>query len=292
MIGPLLSARDVRALADAIGFRPTRRRGQNFVVDPNTIRRIIRVADIEPWDEVLEIGPGLGSLTLGLVESCAHVVAIEVDRRLAEQLQVTVSGRLPGSEERLEVLHADAMRVPLPLSSERGTASDPRSLVANLPYSAAVPILLRFLAGQPSLTRALVMVQIEVARRLAAPPGSEHYGAPSVKIAWYGAARFEGSVPATVFWPMPRVGSGLVSVTCMPPPLDEACRIEVFACVDAAFAQRRKMLRSSLAAWGGGTDVITRILEAARVDPSDRAEVLSVGDFVRITGARNDMRPT
>ncbi len=285
----LLTPADVRALADRLALRPTKQRGQNFVIDQNTIRRIVRLADVRAGDAVLEVGPGLGSLTLGLLGAGARVTAIEVDQRLASALPVTVAERLPSAANRLTVVTADALRVPLPLTASSGAEPDPQpgNLVANLPYNVAVPILLRLLAEQPSINRAVVMVQTEVARRLVAAPGNRDYGVPSAKLAWFGRARLLGSVPPVVFWPAPRVDSALVGFERLTQPGSEADRASVFSCIDAAFAQRRKTVRRALAARAAPGEDITEVLARARVDPSVRAEVLSIRDFARIANARS-----
>ena len=241
----LLGAADIRSLAQQLDLRPTKQRGQNFVIDANTVRRIVRVAEVGPDDRVLEVGPGLGSLTLGLLPAVESVVAVEIEPVLAEQLPRTVADRAPSLADRLTVVEGDALRVTeLP-------GPPPTALVANLPYNIAVPVLLHLWELLPSLRRTLVMVQAEVADRLAADPGSRVYGVPSVKARWYGDVRRAGSVGRTVFWPAPNVDSGLVAVEHHPPPASEAPRAAVFAVVDAAFAQRRKTLRAALAPWAG-----------------------------------------
>ena len=270
----LLTAPDVRQLADALGLRPTKTLGQNFVIDPNTVRRLVRTAEIDEDDVVVEVGPGLGSLTLGLLAVARRVVAVEIDPALARALPVTVADRLPDRADRLEVLEQDA----LTLTSVPGPA--PTAFVANLPYNVAVPVLLRLLEHLPSLRTGLVMVQAEVADRLAAPPGSRTYGVPSVKAAWYAEVRRAGAIGRTVFWPAPHVDSGLVSFRRREPP--DADRTAVFAVVDAAFAQRRKTLRAALAGWAGSAACAEERLRAAGIDPSARGEVLSVGDFARL----------
>lgn len=275
----LLGAAAVRELADRLGVRPAKRWGQNFVVDANTVRRIVRLADVQANAVVVEVGPGLGSLTLGLLEAGAQVVAVEIDPVLAEALPDTVQTRLPEAVERLTVVTADAMSLDeLP--------SSPQSFVANLPYNVAVPVLLHLLARFPSLESGLVMVQLEVADRLAAPPGSRTYGVPSVKAAWYAEVTQSGRVPRSVFWPVPNVDSGLVRFRRRPPPPTTAPREEVFACVDAAFAQRRKSLRSALARWAGGVDAAEAALRAAGVDPTTRGEQLDVSVFAAIAEQR------
>jgi 16S rRNA (adenine1518-N6/adenine1519-N6)-dimethyltransferase len=270
----LLTAPDVRRLAEALGLRPTKALGQNFVIDPNTVRRLVRVADVGPDDVVVEVGPGLGSLTLGLLAVARRVVAVEIDPVLAGALQTTVDDRLPERADRLEVVQQDA----LTLTGVPGEA--PTALVANLPYNVAVPVLLRLLEHLPTLRTGLVMVQAEVADRLAAPPGSRTYGVPSVKAAWYAEVRRAGAIGRTVFWPAPHVDSGLVALRRRKPP--DADRAAVFAVVDAAFAQRRKTLRAALTGWAGGADRAEARLRAAGIDPSARGEVLSVTDFARL----------
>src|SRR5690606_17537845 len=233
----LLGPADVRALAELLNLRPTKRLGQNFVIDGGTLRRIVRLAQVTPEDVVLEVGPGLGSLTLALLPEAAQVVAVEVDPVLAERLPVTVAEYAPEVAGRLRVVRADALRIG---PEDLGVAPD--ALVANLPYNVAVPILLHLFAVLPSLRRGLVMVQAEVADRLTAQPGSKLYGVPSVKIAWFAEVRRAGSVGRSVFWPVPNVDSGLVALVRRDPPKTTASREEVFAVVDAAFAQRRKTL--------------------------------------------------
>jgi 16S rRNA (adenine1518-N6/adenine1519-N6)-dimethyltransferase len=274
---PLLTAPDIRELADRLGLRPTKTLGQNFVIDPNTVRRLVRTAGVRPDDVVVEVGPGLGSLTLGLLPEVARVVAVEIDPVLAAQLPKTVDVTLPGYADRLDVVEQDALR----LTGVPGPP--PTAFVANLPYNVAVPVLLRLLEHLPSLRTGLVMVQAEVADRLVAPPGSKTYGVPSVKAAWYAEVRRAGAVGRNVFWPAPRVDSGLVAFTRREPPAGD--RQAVFAVVDAAFAQRRKTLRAALAGWAGSADEAERRLRAAGIDPSARGEVLGVEDFARLAGA-------
>ncbi len=274
--GPrLLGPADVRSLADTLGLRPTKQRGQNFVIDANTVRRIVRVAGLAPSDVVVEVGPGLGSLTLALLDQVAHVVAVEVDPVLAAALPATVEDRAPAYRDRLTLVHADALRV----TSLPGPA--PTALVANLPYNVSVPVLLHLLALLPSLEHGLVMVQAEVADRLAAPPGSRTYGVPSAKAAWYADVRRAGNVSRSVFWPAPNVDSGLFAWTRRDPPATTATREEVFAVIDAAFAQRRKTVRGALRAVAP-TDRVEAALEGAGVDPATRGEQLDVAAFARI----------
>ncbi len=278
----LLGPAEVRALAASLELRPTKQRGQNFVIDANTVRRLVRVAGVEPTDVVLEVGPGLGSLTLALLATAAHVTAIEVDPLLAGALPATVAERAPAQASRFTLVQADATRV----REIPGPA--PTNLVANLPYNVSVPVLLHLLELVPSLARGLVMVQAEVADRLAAPPGSRTYGVPSVKAAWYADVRRVGSVSRQVFWPAPNVDSGLVSLTRRPPPPCPSGRRRAFAVVDAAFAQRRKTLRAALRAIAP-VDTVVAALEVAEVDPQARAEQIDIGGFARIAEALDQM---
>lgn len=275
----LLGPAEVRLLAAELDLRPTKQRGQNFVIDANTVRRIVRAAEVTAADTVLEVGPGLGSLTLALLETAGRVVAVEVDPLLAGRLPATIEEFAPGQADRFEVVLADAMRV------AEIPGPPPTALVANLPYNVSVPVLLHLLGLLPSLERGLVMVQAEVADRLAAEPGSKVYGVPSVKAAWYADVRRAGSVGRNVFWPAPNVDSGLVAWTRREPPATTATRAEVFAVVDAAFAQRRKALRGVLRGLAGSAEAATAALEAAGVDPMARGESLRVTDFVRIAEA-------
>jgi len=275
----LLTASDVRELATRLGVRPTKTLGQNFVVDANTVRRIVRVAGLTPDDVVVEVGPGLGSLTLALLEVVDRVVAVEIDPVLAAELPRTAAGRAREGTQ-LEVVTADALRV------EELPGPPPTALVANLPYNVAVPVLLTMLERFPTLTSGVVMVQSEVADRLVAPPGSRTYGIPSVKTAWYADARRAGAVPPPVFWPVPRVDSGLVALRRRDQPVTPASREQVFAVVDAAFAQRRKTLRAALAGWAGSPAAAEEALRSAGVDPSARGEQLGVEEFARIAAAR------
>jgi 16S rRNA (adenine1518-N6/adenine1519-N6)-dimethyltransferase len=279
----LLGAADVRALASRHDIRPAKQRGQNFVIDANTVRRIVAAADLQPGDHVLEVGPGLGSLTLGLLPSAATVTAVEVDPVLAAALPSTAEEFAPGETARLTVLLADALA--LRADDPRLPSAPPTALVANLPYNVAVPVLLHLLAEFASIERVLVMVQLEVADRLAATPGSKVYGVPSVKAAWFGEARRVGLIGRTVFWPAPNVDSGLVSIVRRPPPQTSVSRDAVFAVVDAAFAQRRKTLRAALSAIAGSPSRAEAVLRAADVDPGLRGERLDVSDFVRVAEA-------
>jgi 16S rRNA (adenine1518-N6/adenine1519-N6)-dimethyltransferase len=276
----LLTPADVRRLAAAHGITPTKKLGQNFVVDANTVRRIVALAGVSASDVVLEVGPGLGSLTLGLLETGAQVLAVEIDRALAGALPATAATHLPLHADRLAVLAADALQIrpgDLPAS--------PTLVVANLPYNVSVPVLLHLLAEFPSLRGGLVMVQREVGERLAAPPGSRVYGVPSAKLGWFASAALAGPVPRSVFWPVPNVDSVLVALQRVQPPACDCTREQVFAVIDAAFSQRRKMLRSALASWAGSAARAESVVRAAGVDPSLRGEMLALADFVAICQA-------
>ncbi|MCU1436957.1 MAG: rRNA methyltransferase [Naasia sp.] len=271
----LLGPAEVRELADRLGVAPTKKLGQNFVIDANTVRRIVRIADVRPGERVVEVGPGLGSLTLGLLEAGASVVAVELDGRLAAELPATAAACGLEDAGRLQVVHEDALRITeLP---------DPVRLVANLPYNVSVPVLLHFLERFRSIRSGVVMVQAEVGERIAAAPGSKIYGSPSVKAAWWGDFRVAGRVSRQVFWPVPNVDSVLVAFERHAAPLaGEDERRRTFALVDAAFGQRRKMLRQALAEPMGGADAAVRALEAAGVDPTERGERLAAADFLAI----------
>ncbi len=276
----LLSPTRVRQLATRLGVRPTKQWGQNFVVDGNTVRRIVRVAGVGPEDVVVEVGPGLGSLTLALLPEVAHVTVVEIDPILAQALPSTVETLQPAFADRLTVVGADALTLTLLPDPQ------PTALVANLPYNISVPVVLSFLELLPTLRRVLVMVQLEVAERLAAPPGSRTYGVPSLKAAWYADVRLAGTVSRSVFWPVPNVDSGLVELVRRDPPDTTASRREVFACVDAAFLQRRKTLRAALAGWAGGAPAAEDILRSVGVDPRTRGEQLDIAAFAAIAAAR------
>lgn len=275
MAGGLLDPTAIRALASQLELRPTKQRGQNFVTDANTVRRIIATSGVAEDDLVLEVGPGLGSLTLGLLQVVRKVIAIEIDDLLATQLPRTVRERLPERANQLVVINDDALRIDV-------LPEQPTAVVANLPYNVAVPVLLHLLATFPSWQYGLIMVQAEVADRLAAEPGSKTYGIPSVKLAWYAAVTRAGTVSPTVFWPVPNVESGLVRISRRPPPRTTASREQVFAVVDAAFGQRRKMLRSALASLAGSATTASAAVVAAGLDPHSRGETLDVADFARI----------
>lgn len=277
----LLGPADIRELAARLGVRPTKQRGQNFVIDANTVRRIVRTAGVRPDDVVVEVGPGLGSLTLALLEAADRVTAVEIDDVLAAALPATVQARLPGRADRFALVHSDALRVTeLP-------GPEPTALVANLPYNVAVPVLLHMLDRFPTIERTLVMVQSEVADRLAAAPGSKVYGVPSVKAAWYADVKRAGAIGRNVFWPAPNVDSGLVSlVRRASPPRTTATKAEVFAVIDAAFAQRRKTLRAALAGWAGSAAAAEAALTAAGISPQARGEALTVEQFAAIAERR------
>jgi 16S rRNA (adenine1518-N6/adenine1519-N6)-dimethyltransferase len=276
----LLGPAEIRRIAERLEIRPTKQWGQNFVVDPNTVRKIVRVAGVGADDVVVEVGPGLGSLTLALLPVVRHVTAIEVDPRLAEALEGTVAELQPEHVAKLRLVAADALTVTsLPKPK-------PTALVANLPYNISVPVVLSFLERFPSIERVLVMVQLEVAERLAARPGSKIYGVPSLKAAWYADVELAGRVGRTVFWPTPNVDSGLVSLVRHDPPATSASREEVFRCIDAAFLQRRKSLRKALAPWAGSAGAAEVALLAAGVDPKARGEQLDITTFARIAEAR------
>ena len=280
----LLGAADIRELAAKLDVMPTKKLGQNFVTDPNTIRRIVAAAKLSGSETVVEIGPGLGSLTLGLLEVAKRVVAVEIDPKLASELEATVAKRAPGVD--FTLVRGDAMKVTALLSCS-GESIAPDALVANLPYNISVPVLLHFLETFDTIQTGLVLVQAEVAHRLAAQPGSKIYGVPSVKLAWYAESALAGNVGRTIFWPVPNVDSALVYFAKRPTQLgDEALRLAVFEAIDAAFAQRRKTLRQALAEWAGSAADAERILVAAGVDPKLRGEQLDIHDFVRIAKAK------
>ena len=302
-----LGASDVRAVAESLGVRPTKTLGQNFVHDAGTVRKIVRAAGVEPGEWVLEIGPGLGSLTLGLLDAGAFVTAVEIDAALAGALEATIAERV-ADPARLAVLERDAMAVagpgdlPVPAAlADVGQADagqlhvierGPTKLVANLPYNVATPIVLTLLERLPSLTQVLVMVQAEVADRLAAGPDSRTYGAPSAKAAWWTRAARAGTISRAVFWPVPNVDSALVRLERRAPEEEigglertEPLRAATFAVVDAAFSQRRKTLRQALAPWAGSPARAAQILQSAGIDPGARGETLEIADFARIAAA-------
>lgn len=284
LIGPA----EIRELAAALELTPTKRHGQNFVIDPNTVRRIVRLAELDPDDVVVEVGPGLGSLTLGLLDACAAVLAIEIDGRLAAQLPTTMRRHDPNLADKLTVVSADALTIDLAALPE----PQPTAFVANLPYNVAVPIVLRLLADLPAVSKGLVMVQLEVAARLAAQPGSRTYGVPSVKMQWFGSVESVGTVGPKVFWPQPRVDSGLVRFVRGAPPECRSTRADVFSCIDAGFSQRRKKLRSALSSWAGGLSEADEVIRMAGIDPAARGEDLTVAEFAAIADARSARNDT
>ena len=277
----LLGAAQIRELAAALELKPSKSLGQNFVIDSNVCTKIVRTAAVGPTDIALEIGPGLGSLTLALLESAASVVAVEIDSRLAGQLPITVSSHYEHPEN-LTVLNQDALTIQdLPVN--------PTVLVANLPYNVSVPVLLHLLEKFESLRTGVVMVQAEVADRLAAKPGTKDYGIPSVKAAWWAEVKGAGSVSRSVFWPAPNVDSKLVSFTRRQTPGDEELRLKVFTIIDAAFAQRRKMLRSALSSLYGSSSAAEEILNRAKIDPTLRGEALEIAGFCAIAAVAPDI---
>ena len=274
----LLGGADIRELADRLGVVPTKKLGQNFVIDPNTIRRIVAAAKLSGRETVVEIGPGLGSLTLGLIEVAERVISVEIDPKMAAAIEATVAKRAPGAN--FTLVSADAMKV-------TDLGGEPDALVANLPYNISVPVLLHFLEQFPSLHRGLVLVQAEVAHRMAAKPGNKIYGVPSLKLAWYAEAVLAGNIGRNIFWPVPNVDSALVYFEKRAEPLgDETLRLAVWDAVDAAFGQRRKTLRQALADWGGSAAAAEELLKAAGVDPQARGEQLDIGAFVALAKAK------
>ena len=274
----LLGGNDIRELAARLDVVPTKKLGQNFVTDPNTIRRIVAAAKLTGTETVVEIGPGLGSLTLGLIEVANRVISVEIDPKMASAIEATVAQRAPGAD--FTLVSADAMKV-----TDLGAAPD--ALVANLPYNISVPVLLHFLEQFPSLQTGLVLVQAEVAHRMAAKPGNKIYGVPSLKLAWYSEASLAGNIGRTIFWPVPNVDSALVYFQKRQVPLgDEALRLATFEAVDAAFSQRRKTLRQALADWAGSAAAAEGHLLAAGIDPQKRGEQLDIHDFVKIAKAK------
>lgn len=275
----LLGPADVRALAADLGVQPTKKLGQNFVIDPNTIRRIVAAAGVRAGQRVLEVGPGLGSLTLGLLDAEASVVAVEIDDRLAERLPRTIREFAPGVG--IDVIREDALKVSA--AQVEAVGAPPSAIVANLPYNVSVPVLIHLLTTLPGVRSGLVMVQQEVAERIAAGPGTRTYGVPSVKLAWFGRWDVAGLVGTHVFWPAPNVGSALLRFVAHDDlPGDDGLRAELFAVVEAGFSARRKTLRQALASWAGSPSEVERIVRSVGIDPSTRAEQLSRDDFVRI----------
>jgi 16S rRNA (adenine1518-N6/adenine1519-N6)-dimethyltransferase len=270
----LLGAAEIREIAERIGVRPTKKLGQNFVVDANTCRKIVKSADVGPQDIALEIGPGLGSLTLAMLESAKSVIAIEIDDRLASELSATAD-RHGFDSAKLTIINADAMAI-----SE--LPENPTVLVANLPYNVSVPVLLRFLELFPTLRSGIVMVQSEVADRLVAKPNSKTYGSPSVKAAWWADLTSAGTVSRSIFWPVPNVDSSLVRFVRHPNAGDEVLRKTTFKIIDAAFAQRRKMMRAALSDICGGSAQASAVIEASGIDPTIRGEALELAEFIKI----------
>lgn len=277
----LLGAAEIRALAASLDLRPAKSLGQNFVIDANVCRKIVRLAGVGTEDIALEIGPGLGSLTLALLEEAAAVVAVEIDSRLATQLPITVKAH-SDQLEKLTVVNRDALQV-----NDLGVA--PTVLVANLPYNISVPVLLHYLEKFPSLKSGIVMVQAEVADRLVANPSTKEYGIPSVKATWWSTTSNAGSVSRSVFWPVPNVDSKLVGFIRHDPLGDEGLRKRVFTIVDAAFAQRRKMLRAALGGLFGGSSGAESVLLLAGIDPTLRGEALVIEQFLAIANASDEM---
>ncbi|MDY5585025.1 MAG: 16S rRNA (adenine(1518)-N(6)/adenine(1519)-N(6))-dimethyltransferase RsmA [Arcanobacterium sp.] len=291
--GTLLGPAMIRDLAESMGIRPTKQLGQNFVHDMGTVRKIVRDAQVSAGDQVLEIGPGLGSLTLAILETGAYVSAVEIDPPLAQRLTQTVAEQIPEAKLNFAVVNLDALKITsaqdlaVPSALENsGSGFMPKHLVANLPYNVAVPILLSLLEILPSLETFTVMVQLEVADRLAAKPGSKTYGVPSVKANWYGELWRGAKISRNVFWPVPNVDSALVHFQRYETQLAaEVSREVVFELVDAAFAQRRKTLRAALADWAGSAVRAEEILLAAGISPQERGEKLGITDFVAIAKA-------
>ena len=273
----LLGASEIREIAARIGVTPTKKLGQNFVVDANVCRKIVAIADVTASDTVVEIGPGLGSLSLAILESAQHLLAVEIDSRLATELPVTFD-RHGVDSGAFTIINQDAMVVEeLPVQ--------PDVLVANLPYNISVPVLLRFLERFPTLRSGVVMVQSEVADRLTATPGSKNYGSPSVKATWWTDMSAAGGVARSIFWPVPNVDSSLVKFVRHLPAGDEALRLRTFEIIDGAFAQRRKMLRAALSGMFGGSSQASAVIESAGIDPTLRGEALLLPDFIRIAEA-------
>lgn len=270
----LLGGADIRQMADALGVVPTKKLGQNFVTDPNTIRKIVASAKLGEHETVVEIGPGLGSLTLGLLEVAEHVISVEIDAKMAAAIEKTAATRAAG--RKFSLVTQDAMKVTeLP--------ADPTALVANLPYNISVPVLLHFIETFPSLRHGLVLVQTEVAQRLAAKPGSKVYGGPSAKLAWWADANMAGNVSRSIFWPIPNVDSSLVYFAKRDQPMgSEDLRVKTFAVIDGAFSQRRKTLRQALADLAGSPAAAEELLVKAGVSPQARGEQLVIDDFIKI----------
>jgi len=277
---PTLGATEIREIAKRLELHPAKSLGQNFVIDGNTCRKIVRLANINNTDVVLEIGPGLGSLTIALLPEARDVIAVEIDRRLASQLAETMQNKIPNHASKLQIINEDAQLV-------NELPQLPTALVANLPYNISVPVILHLLEKFPSINKGLVMVQAEVAQRLAAKPGNKIYGTPSVKAKWWADMSIAGNVSREVFWPVPNVDSLLVGFQRGESPGDEALRTKTFIVIDVAFSQRRKMLRSALSVWAGGSSIAIEILEKAGVAQTSRAEELELKDFIAIARAKS-----
>lgn len=277
MTNQLLNPTEIRELAAQLDLKPTKKLGQNFVTDQNTVEKIVRISNVAKDSLVLEVGPGLGSLTLALMATGAKVVAVEIDKRLADLLPLTAKSK-GFDDNHLVVINKDALQI------GTGDLDNPDVLVANLPYNVSVPVIIHILETFPSIKSYLVMVQSEVADRLAASPGSRTYGSPSVKLQWYGEVSKAGSISRNVFWPVPNVDSDLVQII-RKNEVDETIRKDLFAVIDASFAQRRKMLRSALSSMCGGSEKASEILQSAQIDPQLRGEALNVSDYVRLTNA-------
>jgi 16S rRNA (adenine1518-N6/adenine1519-N6)-dimethyltransferase len=277
----LLGAAQIRELAAQLDLKPSKSLGQNFVIDSNVCTKIVRTAGVTSDDIALEIGPGLGSLTLAMLEVAQSVIAVEIDSRLAQQLPITVAQHFEHPEN-LTVINMDAVAVnELPVA--------PTVLVANLPYNVSVPVLLHLLEKFPTLRTGVVMVQAEVADRLAAKPGGKEYGIPSVKAAWWADVKNVGTVSRSIFWPAPNVDSKLVGFTRRETAGSEESRAKVFTIIDAAFAQRRKMLRSALSSLYGSSSAAEAILIKAGIDPTLRGEALQVESFCKIAAVAPDI---
>ena len=277
---PTLGATEIREIAKQLDLHPAKSLGQNFVIDGNTCRKIVRLAGVNETDSVLEIGPGLGSLTIALLPMARQVIAVEIDRRLASQLAETMQNKIPNHAGKLQIINEDAQLINV-------LPQTPTALVANLPYNISVPVILHLLEKFPSINKGLVMVQAEVAQRLAAKPGNKIYGTPSVKAKWWADMSIAGNVSREVFWPVPNVDSLLVGFQRGESPGDEALRVKTFTVIDAAFSQRRKMLRSALSVWAGGSSIAIEILEKAGVAQTSRAEELELKDFIAIARAKS-----
>lgn len=290
----LLSASFIRELCLTLNIRPTKQLGQNFVVDASTVRKIVAAANLTEGTKVLEVGPGLGSLTLGLLEAGAVVTAVEIDSKLATYLPQTLSQKAPGYEKNYRVVEADALKITpqtltekLQLLDSESAFTKPEILVSNLPYNVAVPVIIHILKSFPSVAKILVMVQKEVALRLAAKPGNRLYGIPSVKAAWWGTARLAGNISRNIFYPVPNVDSALIEISGKP-EFEDKYREDCFTLIDMAFANRRKMLRSTLKKWASPAD-LEQIFQACGLSLTDRAETLTLQDFYNLILAKKQL---